>query len=178
MAAIASRFRTMIQLTALFLLASGLTMFSGVCFGQNAKTITVRMLDSRTGVVIASEHYMVRMNHIKEEHGDWVKKNDSGSGDLTLPPNATEISIHATYEYATDYYMNCDTEGDKGTSEHVARLEHWYPVDKILSEGIVAPNGCVGKKVPEKLQVVARPGEFVFFVRQRRTIERFAGDSQ
>jgi hypothetical protein len=36
----------------------------------------------------------------------------------------------------------------------------------------VAPNDCVGKKVPERLQVVAKPGEFVFFVRPQNAREQ------
>jgi len=42
----------------------------------------------------------------------------------------------------------------------------------ILSSGVVAPNNCVGKKVPEKLQVIAKPGEFVFFVRPLSSREK------
>jgi hypothetical protein len=45
-------------------------------------------------------------------------------------------------------------------------LDHWYSVADILSSGTVAPNNCIGKKVPDKLQVVAEPGQFVFFVRK------------
>jgi hypothetical protein len=37
----------------------------------------------------------------------------------------------------------------------------------------VAPNNCVGKKIPEKLQVVAKPGEYVFFVRPMSSREHF-----
>ncbi len=132
---------------------------------QTEKTITVRMVDSRTGLLIASSNYLVRVNHQQEDHGDWIVKNEDGTGSLTLPPNAEAVSIHATYESAMLVYANCDADKDRGSSEHAPSQDHWYPVAAILSSGIVAPNNCIGKKVPEKLQVVAKPGEFVFFVR-------------
>jgi hypothetical protein len=132
---------------------------------QTEKTITVRMIDTRTGILIASSNDLVRINHIKEEHGDWIVKNEDGSGKLTLPPQTEEISIHATYESATMIYTNCDAAKDHGSSAKAPSQEQWYLVATILASGLVAPNGCVGKKVPEKDQVVAKPGEFVFFVR-------------
>jgi hypothetical protein len=49
----------------------------------------------------------------------------------------------------------------------------WYPVADILVKGVIAPNGCVGKKVPEKLQVTVKPGEFVFFVRKMSYLEQY-----
>jgi hypothetical protein len=154
-----------------------LCLAASACFGtvsaQTEKTIIVRMIDSRTGILIASSNYLVRINHLKEEHGDWIVKNEDGSGKLTLPADAEEISIHATYDSATMIYANCDAEKDHGSSEKAASQEHWYPVATILASGVVAPNGCVGKKVPEKLQVVAKPGEFVFFVRPLNPRERF-----
>jgi len=140
---------------------------------QNEKTITVRMLDSRTGLLIASSNFLVRVNHLETVHGDWVHKNEDGTGALTVPPDADEISIHATYESATLIYANCDADKDHGSSDHAAKPDHWYSIASILTSGVVAPNDCVGKKVPERLQVVAKPGEFVFFVRQLNTAERF-----
>jgi hypothetical protein len=132
---------------------------------QTEKTITVRMLDSRTGLLIASSNYLVRINHQQEDHGNWIVKNEDGSGNLTPPPDAELVSIHATYESATLIYANCDADKDRGSAEHAPSQDRWYPVATILSSGIVAPNNCIGKKVPEKLQVIAKPGEFVFFVR-------------
>jgi hypothetical protein len=140
---------------------------------QSEKTITIRMIDTRTGVLIASSNYLVRINHQETEHGDWVTKNEDGSGNLTLPADADVLLIRATYERATLVYANCDADKDRGSADHATAQSHWYPIDKILSTGLVAPNTCVGKKVPEKLQVVAKPGEFVFFVRELTTRERF-----
>jgi hypothetical protein len=156
---------------ALFLLVCS-AVFCVSLAAQATKTITIRMLDSRTGKLIATSDYLVRINHEKTVHGDWVVQNENGSGKLTLPADATEVMIRATYDLATLTYVNCDTNKDRGSSERAASLDHWYSVADILKLGVVAPNGCVGKKVPDKLQVVANPGEFVFFVRKPNAMEQ------
>jgi len=155
----------------MFLLFACLIALCVPVVAQTEKTITVRMLDTRTGTLISTSNYLVRINHQTDEHGDWIKKNEDGTGTLTLPAGADVFSIHATYDSATVMYVNCDSDKDRGSAEHAAFPTHWYPVAAILSTGVVAPNNCVGKKVPEKLQVVAKPGEYVFFVRQRSARE-------
>jgi hypothetical protein len=145
----------------------------GLVSAQTPQTITVRMIDGHSGILISSTTFLVRVNHDPAEHGDWIKTNEDGTGTLTLPANAEVISIHASYDRATSIYANCDVDKDRGSAERAAKVEHWYPVAAILSTGVVAPNDCVGKKVPEKLQVVAKPGEFVFFVRPLNTRELF-----
>jgi hypothetical protein len=147
--------------------------FCGSACAQTAKTVTLRMLDSKTGILIASSSFLVRVNHMEAVHSNWVRQNDDGAGKLTLPSDAAEVSIHATYESATLTYVNCDSDKERGSPEHTASPDHWYSVEKIESAGVVAQNNCVGKKVPVKLQVVANPGEFVFFVRPMTTFEKF-----
>jgi hypothetical protein len=149
------------------------TFCGGLLRAQDQKTITIRMLDSKTGLLIPSSSYLVRINHQQEVHGAWVVQSDDGTGKLTLPAEADTLLVHATYEYATQVYVNCDTDKDHGSSEHAPGLDHWYPVAQILASGVAAPNDCAGKKIPERLQVVAKPGEFVFFVRHPNTMERF-----
>ena len=156
-----------------FLIFACMAAMCGAVPAQTDKTITVRMVDSRTGLLIASNNFLVRVNHLEAVHGDWVRTNEDGTGNLTLPGDATVISIHATYDSATQVYVNCDTNKDRGSADHAANPDRWYPVATILTSGMVAPNDCVGKKVPEKLQVVAKPGEFVFFVRPMNSMERF-----
>jgi hypothetical protein len=156
-----------------FLLLACLAAFGGSVCAQTEKTITIRMLDSKTGILISSSNYLVRVNHLEAVHGDWVRKNEDGSGKLTLPADANEFSIHATYDSATQVYVNCDADKDRGSAERAPSPDRWYPVASVLASGIVAPNNCVGKKVPEKLQVIAKPGEFVLFVRPLNTQERF-----
>ena len=156
-----------------FLLFVCLIALCGYLRAQTRKTITVRMVDTKTGLLIASSNFLVRIDHQQEQHGDWVKMNDDGTGNLTLPANADVISIHATYESATLIYANCDADKDHATAEHAPYPDRWYSVATILESGIAAPNDCIGKKVPEKLQVVAKPGEFVFFVRPLKSMEKF-----
>lgn len=156
-----------------FLILFCIAALCGAMPAQTDRAITVRMVDSRSGLLIATNSFLVRMNHLEAVHGDWVRQNEDGTGNLTLPADATVISIHATYESATQVYVNCDTNKDRGSSDHAANPDRWYEVATILTSGIVAPNDCVGKKVPEKLQVVAKPGEFVFFVRPMNSLERF-----
>jgi hypothetical protein len=156
----------------MFLLSVCLTAFCGYLHAQTQKTITVRMVDTKTGLLISSSNFLVRIDHRQEQHGDWVKINEDGTGNLTLPASADVISIHATYESATLIYANCDADKDHATAEHAPSPDRWYSVATILQFGIVAPNDCVGKKVPEKLQVVAKPGEFVFFVRPLKSMEK------
>jgi hypothetical protein len=145
----------------------------GTGCAQTQSTITVRMIDSRTGLLIPTSNFLVRINHQQTDHGDWVKQNEDGTGNLTLPADAEVVSVHATYDSATLIYANCDADKDRGSAEKAPAKDHWYPIAEILSKGLVAPNDCIGKKVPEKLQVVAKPGEFVFFVRLLNARERF-----
>jgi hypothetical protein len=156
---------------------SGILLFS--CFAFLAcilpaqQTITLRMLDSKTGHLIATTDYLIRINHKQDVHANWVTQNENGSGHLTLPPEATEISVHATYDSTMSNFMNCDADKNKGSAESAAGTDLWYPVADILAKGVLAPNGCVGKKVPERLQVSAKPGEFVFFVRKMSYLEQY-----
>ena len=147
--------------------------FCGSVYAQTEKTVTVRMLDGRTGKLIATSGFLVRVNHEKTVHADWVSQNEDGTGKLTVPQDATELSIRATYDSTTLIYANCDADKDRGSSDRAPSLDRLYKVSDILALGVVAPNGCGEKKVPEKLQVVAKPGEFVFFVRKLNAREQF-----
>ncbi len=135
--------------------------FCGYLHAQAAKTITLRMLDGRTGRIIQPTGILVRANHNAADHGDWTKQNEDGTSELKVPQDASVILIHATYENSTEYYINCD--GPKQTD---TPAELWYPVSGILTTGLVAPNGCLKPKAAEKLKVTAKPGEFVLFVRK------------
>ena len=151
-----------------------LAAICGSLHAQGDKTVTIRMLDSRTGILIASSDYLVRINQQETVHGNWVVKNEDGSGKLTLPADAMTVSIRATYDSNTVMYVNCDAAKDTGSSEHAPGLDRWYKVSDILASGVVAPNGCAGKKIPDRLQVFAKPGEFVFFVRKLNAREQLA----
>jgi len=157
---------------AIVLLSCAAALCGSVCASAQ-QTITVKMLDSRTGKLIVTKDFLVRINNESALHTDWIKSNEDGTGKLTVPNDAALISIRATYAETTSFYINCDASKDSGASDHDASMDRWYKVSDILALGVVAPNGCGGKKVPEKLQVVAKPGEFVFFVRKRNALEQF-----
>lgn len=137
-----------------------------------SKTITIRMLDSKTGHLILTNEFLVQINHQEEMHANWVQVNQDGAGVMTVPPNATVIDIHAKYDDAMSIYINCDTQLDKGSSDHAPALDRWYAISDILTSGVVAPNGCGSMKVVTKLTATAKPGEFVFFVRKANWRER------
>ena len=134
---------------------------------QTGKTITIRILDGKSGELVTPSNFMVRINHLKAVHMDWVRQNDDGTTVLTIPADATVVSIRATYDNSMEYYVNCDAAGEKNTFD-----EHWYAVSEVLTDGIVTPNDCVKPKVAERIKTTAKPGEFVFYVRQLKWHER------
>lgn len=133
---------------------------------QTGKTITVRVLDSRTGELIATPDYLVRINHEETVHANWVTKNEDGSGKLMVPENATVVAVQARFDMGMSIFLNCDAAKDG--QNPVAR---WYTVSDILTAGVAAPNGC-GKRT-----AVAKPGEFVFFVRKQSWREKMKESS-
>ena len=155
--------RTHPALSLLFCLAA----FCGPLCAQTEKTITIRMLDSKTGILIATSDFLVRINHQETVHADWVRKKEDGTGKLTLPPEAAVLTIQGTYESSMQIYVNCDS-----ATEKVNPIDRWYAVSEILTSGVVAPNGCGKPRDAAKLKPVAHPGEFVFFVRKQNWREQ------
>jgi hypothetical protein len=133
---------------------------------QTMKTITVRVLDSRTGRLIATPDYLVQINHEDAVHANWVTKNEDGTGKMTVPENATVVAVQARFDIGMSIFINCDDTRDG--QNPIAR---WYAVSDILTTGVAAPNGC-GKR-----KAVAKPGEFVFFVRKESWREQMKDDS-
>ena len=123
---------------------------------QSEKIITVRILDSRTARPVAVSSYLVRIDRQETVHGDWLRMTEDGPGKLTVPASAAVVSIHVTYDSSMKTYVNCDSVKDGHNP-----VSHWYQVSKILTSGVVAPNGC------SKLTETANPGEFIFFVRKQ-----------
>jgi hypothetical protein len=147
--------------------------FCGALCAQTGKTITLRMIDGKSGRLIATTNFLVRIDHLETVHANWVTMNEDGTGKLALPGDASLLSIHASYDNAISTYVNCDSNKDSKASTQGYVSDRWYSVSDILTKGIVAPNDCIGKKVPEKLQLFAKPGEFVFFVRQMTKREEY-----
>jgi len=164
-------------ITLTFILFLCVVALTASLYAQTERTITVRMLDGRTGKLIAASNYQVRIDHNQTVHVNWVTQNEDGSSKLTLPLKASLLSIQGTYDSAEQIYLSCDTTGDKNKQG-----DHWYDVATILSTGVAAPNSCIKFHEAAKLsmdakqRMVAKPGEFVFFVRKRNMFEQAQED--
>jgi hypothetical protein len=139
-------------------LAAGL---SGLLHAQTGQTITILMLDGKTGKPLVPDNYIVRFDHLNAMHNEALQLNDDGSGRVTIPANASFFSVQGTYHNSLDVYVNCDAGMEKDTS-----TLHWYPVSVILNAGVAAPNECYKGKFADVTRVTAKPGQFVFFVRE------------
>ena len=133
---------------------------------QKGQTILLRMIDAKTGRMIETTDFLVQINHKQDLHADWVSRDDAtGEGKLTLPADATEILIRGKYDNSMEIYVNCDTEKERKATHSANVPDHWYPVADILAKGLVASDECKSREVG-KHDYVAKPGEYVFFVRQ------------
>lgn len=135
---------------------SAATMLSLPLHAQDVNTIHIRLLDGKTGQPVKADNFLVRVDHHETVHNDWVQIADDGTVTVTLPGDAKEISVKATYDMSMETYINCETakESDK-------ERDTWYPIADILKTGKVASNEC------SKTNYSAKPGEFTFFVRKR-----------
>lgn len=147
------------------LVALWFALAAGIAQAQAGGAITLRMIDSHSGRMIANADFLVRIDHQPTEHADWVTPNDDGSGKLTVPADAKLILVHAKYDNAMSVYVNCDTESKgKIPTLNTQGEDRWYAISDILGAGIVAHNGCGRGK--DDANFTPKPGEFVFFVRK------------
>jgi hypothetical protein len=145
----------MLRIRALFILAL-VTAFSVSLHSQTPTTISIRLLDGKTGLSVKASNFLVRVDHYDTFHPDWIKINDDGTVFVTLPADAKEISVKATYGMGMDTYVNCDAAKESDKERNI-----WYSITTILNAGIVAPDECA------RTDFKAKPGEFIFFVRKR-----------
>ncbi|MGA2339373.1 MAG: hypothetical protein ABSF75_05725 [Terracidiphilus sp.] len=145
----------MLRIRALFILAL-VTACSVSLHSQAPTTISIRLLDGRTGLPVKASNFLVRVDHNETVHPDWVKIDDDGTVVVTLPADAKEISVKATYGMGMDTYVNCDAAKESDKERNI-----WYSITTILNAGIVAPDECA------RTAFKAKPGEFTFFVRKR-----------
>jgi hypothetical protein len=141
---------------------------SGSICAQTGKTITLRVIDGKTGQPRAASGYLVRINHEETVHANWVIESEDGTGKLTLPENASLLSIQVAYDNSTQTYVNCDSASEKKNP-----IDRWYAIPEILTSGVVVPNGCVKPSAATKYKPGSKPGEFVIFVRRKTTVEQF-----
>jgi hypothetical protein len=153
---------TVRRFQSLILLMVSMAAVCGYCQAPATVTITLRMMDAKTGILIPSSDFLIRIDHQEAEHGNWVKLNEDNSGKLTLPSNAKIVAVEGKYNDTTTVYVNCDSVRDKPEP-----VVHWYTISEIVTSGVAAPNDC------SKHTAVAKPGELVFFVRQRNWHEQY-----
>ncbi len=123
---------------------------------QSSNSISIRLLDGKTGLPVKASNFLVRVDRHDTVHSEWVTINDDGTVIVTLPDDAKEISMKATYDLGMDTYVNCDAAKESDKERNI-----WYPIATILKSGVVAPNEC------DKTAFKPKPGEFTFFVRKR-----------
>jgi hypothetical protein len=145
----------MLRIRALASLAI-MTAFCAALNAQAVQTISIRLLDGKTGLPVKASNFLVRVDHNDTVHPDWVKINDNGAVVVTLPADAKEFSVKATYGMGMDTYVNCDAAKESDKERNI-----WYSIATILNTGIVAPDECA------RASFKAKPGEFIFFVRKR-----------
>lgn len=140
-----------------------MTVLCGSLPGQDTKSIVVRVLDGRTGHPIAPTGFQVRIDHLKAVHSDWAKPNEDGSAEITLPMDASAITMHFSYDSNMTVYVNCDSVNRK---EMIGDL--WYSVLDVLEKGTIVPNDCLNPKKAAKFKAPEqKPGELVYFVRPK-----------
>lgn len=160
--------RTLFRSLILLLCAAALCASLGA---QSERTITLRLLDGKTGKPIVVSNFLVRINHDPTVHANWATQNEDGSYKLTLPGTATLLTLQATYDSAEEIYLNCDAAGEKSKAD-----AHWYDLATILSTGLAATDGCIRPRQAAKFKVAAKPGEFVFFARRKSILEEASDD--
>jgi hypothetical protein len=133
-----------------------LILLAASVHAQSTASISIRLLDGKTGLPVKASNFIVRVDHNETPHPEWVQISDDGSVTVTLPGDAKEISVKATYDMGMDTYVNCDAAKESDKERNI-----WYSVATILSTGIVAPDECARAAFKPK------PGEFLFFVRKR-----------
>ncbi|MGD0892341.1 MAG: hypothetical protein ABR923_12470 [Terracidiphilus sp.] len=132
---------------------------------QSSKTITIRIMDGRTGKALAATSVLIRVDHQKAVHPDWVALNEDRTGTVTLPADAKLVAAQGTYDNTMELYVNCDAAKDDPPTG-----PHWYKVSDILATGVVTPNSCSHKTA------TAKPGEFVVFARIKSWRDRYEQD--
>jgi hypothetical protein len=129
---------------------------------QTTPTISVQVLDGKTGQPLSPSNILVHVDHHDAIHQDWVKLNDDGTIMITPAPTASLLGLQGTYNASMMIYINCDAGEDANTDKL-----YWYPIADILAKGVVAPNRCYKGIYQNKFAVTPKPGEFIFFVRER-----------
>jgi hypothetical protein len=144
-----------------FMALAGAATLLGSLNAQTAKTVTVLMLDGKTGKPIIPSNMLVRVDHLSDIHNDWLQLRDEGLGTVTLPAAASLLSIQGAYSSSMEIYVNCDAAMQKDV-----HTLHWYSISDILTKGVNTPNECYKGKYLETTHLDTKPGVFVVYVRK------------
>jgi hypothetical protein len=147
------------------LLLVSLIGLCGMVHAEPGKTIILKIYNGKSGRPVVPTGFQVRVDHLSMQHPDWVKPNDDGTAELTIPADTSVVALHLAYDQSAEIYVNCDA--DKNAFGDV-----WYQVSEIVKKGVVATNGCGKAKVNEKYKTTAVPGELILFVREKNLKER------
>jgi len=131
---------------------------SGPIAAQSGPTIAIRVYNYKTGKQVVPSNFVINLDHSDEIENQSLKIDEDGVGRVTLPANASVISIQATYSDSTLFYSGCDVD------KRASGKRQWYAISEILKTGIVAANKCDKGKYEGKAHLTAVAGEFVFFV--------------
>jgi hypothetical protein len=153
--------RTIGTLLLVWLMMQGAALHAA----EPTKTIIIKVFDGKTGKPLMPTGYQVRVDHQTTLHPDWVKANEDGTAELSIPADTHEIALRLAYHNSMDVYVNCDKA--KNSFGDV-----WYLVPEIMSKGLVMANGCAKPKVNEKFKTTAIPGELILFVREMNMVEQ------
>ena len=131
----------------------------------NARTITIRFLDGRNGKPITDKNINVWLHdndHIADTWpnnagGSHPTPNSKGELLLDLPDNLGYTMVRVSPDYRVDCRYRKDSAfGSWGPP---------YPLDDIVSNGLISQNMC------GKIKVAPTPGVLVIFVRPRTFLE-------
>ena len=142
-------------------LIAGALLLSSLAAAQTGPTVSIRILDAKTGTPISPSNLLIHVDHRDEPFNEGLKLNGVDPATAVLPPGATLLAVEGAYNGSTEVYVNCDTDTGKDSTGTLK----WYSIADILKTGIVTANLCYRGKYQHKLNISPVPGEFVFFVR-------------
>src|ERR1039457_6355184 len=85
---------TMIRAFLALALAAGLL---GLLHAQSGQTISILMLDGKTGKPLVPDNYIVRFNHLDAIHNEALQLNEDGWGRVGVPATPPVISAKGNF---------------------------------------------------------------------------------
>ncbi|HTW81189.1 MAG TPA: hypothetical protein VME23_16690 [Terracidiphilus sp.] len=127
---------------------------------QTGPTISIRILDGRTGEPVKPSNLLIRVDHKDDLQNTGLTLNGDQPATAVLPADAKLLSVQGTYNASIDIFLSCDS--NEGRTQGPLQ---WYSIADIIKTGVIAPDQCYKGRYAKNLHVTAKPGEFVFFVR-------------